>query len=71
MTSDSLINTDGFNWTVELLKVLSLNSEVRVGVHSQEISIPMICGYLIPLTSPCVDAARGFDAHSKDCLLCF
>jgi hypothetical protein len=42
---------------------------VGIGVLPQEINIPMICRWLIPMTAPYVNAAWGFDALSEDSLV--
>jgi hypothetical protein len=57
MISGWLINTDGFNWTTELLKVLDLNSKEVLIQHSQAIATHMICGRMIPLTATSADDA--------------
>jgi hypothetical protein len=54
MISGRLINIGVFNCTIEHPKMLNLNSIVAIGVRSQTTSIPMIPGWMIPLTAPCV-----------------
>jgi hypothetical protein len=54
MISGRLINIGVFNCTIEHRKMLNLNSIVAIGVRSQTTSIPMIPGWMIPLTAPCV-----------------
>lgn len=48
-TNGSLINTGGYNWTIELLEMLDLNSKVVPGVVSHTTRIPMIYQWRIPL----------------------
>jgi hypothetical protein len=69
MISGWLINTDGFNWTTELLKVLNLNSEVVLGSIHSHTTTHTVCGWMIPLTATSADDASRLDGHSEDCVV--
>lgn len=42
---------------IELHEVLNWNSKVGIGVLPQEIDIPVICGWQIPVTAPYLNGA--------------